>query len=170
MLRHHKVPMIFNEAYRPDLNGSKCNGSLTFLVEYVWKQAKDFYRRRLASLRARREHVDHLRLVKESMATVTQQYARDCIARGIRHVFAAQPILPEEEVGVVPEPLISNQFLNRIVGREPAVRQLDFSTGRNSPVDDANLPEQVENNTIADRLTLDQMSELDPIMPLGLID
>ena len=96
----HKVPaktiakeldieVIWNAAYRPDLNG----------IEFFWTQMKKLWRDRMTTLRVSREQWDQEALIQELVSQVGRDAIRRCAARGWRNLLRAE-VVPALPVGV----------------------------------------------------------------------
>jgi transposase len=74
-----KIPVIWNAAYRPDLNG----------IEFFWRRVKGVYRSELTRLRAHQLDWDPEQLVRDCIQQKGFECARDCAAQGWRNLRKA---------------------------------------------------------------------------------
>ena len=64
----HKIKVIWNAPYRPDLNG----------IEFFWERLKFAYRKEVTRLRSQGLEWDQLELVKSIVQDVGFDVAKDC--------------------------------------------------------------------------------------------
>ena len=81
----------FNRPYRPDLNG----------IEFVWKDVKHRYRKRIDWCKANGRDFDHAALVKEIVEETDEQLVKDVATRGEANIWKA---LPTQRLFHEPEP------------------------------------------------------------------
>ena len=75
----HKIKVIWNAPYRPDLNG----------IEFFWGRIKRAYRKEVTRLRSQRLDWDQQELVASMLRDVGFPCARDCAAMGWRNLRKA---------------------------------------------------------------------------------
>ena len=86
----HRIEVIKNAPYRPDLNG----------IEFFWQRIKCAYRKEITRLRSHGLSWDQVELVKECVSTMGFECARDCAAHGwsnLRKAVLKPPMMPGVE-------------------------------------------------------------------------
>ena len=108
LCKERRVPYIFNEPGRPEHMG----------VEYIWAHCKKLFRNELRDALAYDRDINLKERVLHIVENIPNELCMKCCRHGLGVLMKSKPVAPVPDDADTGKTMISEEFLDRILGKK----------------------------------------------------